>query len=103
MKEQTQINHPDYYQLDGGLETIDVIDSLGLGPGFELGCAIKYIFRAGKKPGTTTQEDIKKAIWYLDHYVQKLKDMEASNDKTATQAEQLLIAREILECPEVTS
>ena len=75
MKEQTQINHPDYYQLDGGLETIDVIDSLGLGKGFALGNAIKYIFRAGKKTGNTTQEDVKKAIWYLEHYVQRLKEM----------------------------
>ena len=76
MKEQTQINHPYYYQLDGGLETIDVIDSLGLGKGFALGNAIKYIFRAGKKTGDTTQEDIKKAIWYLEHYIQRLKEME---------------------------
>ena len=33
---------------------------------------------------------------------QRLKELEVKHDKTATQAEQLLIAREILECPEVT-
>ena len=68
MKEQTQINHPDYYQLDEGLETIDVIDSLGLGKGFALGNAIKYIFRAGKK--IDERADIQKAIWYLNHYLE---------------------------------
>ena len=70
MKEQTQINHPYYYQLDGGLETIDVIDSLGLGKGFALGNAIKYIFRAGKKIDESADMDIQKAIWYLNHYLE---------------------------------
>ena len=85
----TQIDHPEYYQANG-LEAINVIDALGLGPGFALGSAIKYIFRAGKKPGEVTQDDVKKAIWYLDHYIQRLKEMEAEYGQKDTKDELLV-------------
>ena len=85
----TQIDHPEYYQANG-LEAINVIDALGLGPGFALGSAIKYIFRAGKKSGEATQDDVKKAIWYLDHYIQRLKEMEVEHGQEDTKDELLV-------------
>lgn len=55
-----EINQPAHY-IDGGIETIDFIEAKNLG--FNLGNAIKYISRAGKK-GNRLQ-DLQKAQWYL--------------------------------------
>lgn len=55
------INHPTHYQ-GNGLEVIDVIEAFDLN--FNLGNAVKYILRAGKKGDK--KEDLKKAIWYLN-------------------------------------
>lgn len=55
-----EVNQPTHY-TDGGIETIDFIEAKGLG--FNLGNAIKYISRAGKK-GNRLQ-DLQKAQWYL--------------------------------------
>ena len=67
MNEKTadMVNHPPHYQ--GQVETIDGIEA-ALGPdGFRAYCrgnALKYIWRAGKKGDA--DEDIRKAIWYLN-------------------------------------
>lgn len=55
-----KVNHPSHYQ-GHKFEVIDIIEDFDLG--FNLGNAIKYILRAGKKE--LFIEDIKKAIWYL--------------------------------------
>lgn len=60
------IDHPAHYKANG-MEAIDVIEAFGLG--FHLGNAAKYILRAGKKTADKT-EDIKKAIWYLNRYLE---------------------------------
>ena len=65
------INHPAYYNT-GTLEVIDAIEGLGLGTNFHLATAIKYIARAGKKDPDKTEEDIRKAIWYLTRYIEYL-------------------------------
>lgn len=62
------VNHPAHY-TSGKIETIDVIEDWNLG--FHLGNAVKYISRAGKKGGV--HEDIKKAIWYLERYLERNK------------------------------
>lgn len=71
MKER--INHPQYYN-SGCIECIDFIDANNLG--FALGSAVKYIVRAGLKDGEPTIEALQKAIWYLDHEIQRLKTHE---------------------------
>lgn len=73
--EVDSVNHPPHYNT-GNIEVIDFIESLGFSDGFCLGNAIKYISRAGKKEGSTTKEDISKAIWYLNRYLQSIKDEE---------------------------
>lgn len=61
------VNHPQHYQSDNGIECIDAIRAaLGL-DGFVAHCrgtAIKYAFRAGKKQAHA--EDLRKAAWYLN-------------------------------------
>lgn len=63
------VDHPSHY-TDGKIEVIDFIEDKKLG--FHLGNAIKYIARAGKKDPNKTIEDIKKAIWYLERYLEVL-------------------------------
>lgn len=58
------VNHPSHYNT-GSIEVIDYIESLGLGAGFNLGNAIKYLSRAGYKEGNSDKQDINKALWYI--------------------------------------
>ena len=88
MKEQ--INNPDYYWLNGGLEAIEIIDALGLTRGFCLWNVIKYIIRAGKKSGEDEAATIAKANWYLEYYIYHLKKLEAENEQKNAQAELLV-------------
>tara|TARA_B100000214_G_C23772262_1_gene537313 strand:+ start:339 stop:554 length:216 start_codon:yes stop_codon:yes gene_type:complete len=63
-----KINHPNHYN-SGSLEVIEVIDDAGLGEGFCLGNALKYILRARHKENYV--EDLEKAKWYLDYLIQR--------------------------------
>lgn len=65
------VNHPSHYN-DGNIEVIDFIEDKKLG--FHLGNAVKYISRAGKKDVSKTREDIEKAIWYLERYLEVTKN-----------------------------
>lgn len=62
------INHPSHYTF-GKYEVIDVIEDWGLG--FHLGCAVKYISRAGRKTDDARQ-DLQKARWYLERELSRL-------------------------------
>ena len=72
------INHPSHY-TDGGIETIDFIEAKKLN--FNLGNAVKYISRAGKKAQNNGHDvltetaiiDIEKAVWYLNRELTTLK------------------------------
>lgn len=72
MIDKEMVNHPDHYQNgeDNTYEVIKVIDAWGLG--FCLGNTVKYIARAGKKDPKKELEDLKKAVWYLNHEIEKL-------------------------------
>ncbi len=65
-----KVDHPQHYQSES-MEVIDVIESYDLN--FSLGSALKYILRAGKKPGESSAEDLKKAIWFLQREVERQK------------------------------
>lgn len=65
------VSHPQHYGgKDNVYEAIKVIDAWDLG--FSLGNTIKYISRAGKKNQTNELEDLKKALWYLNHHIETL-------------------------------
>lgn len=64
------VNHPAHH-TDGQIEVIDFIDDKQLS--YCLGNAVKYISRAGKKDPTKTIEDLQKAVWYLNHEIEKRK------------------------------
>ena len=56
---------PSHY-TSGDVHLIDITEQLS----FCAGNAVKYIFRAGKKPGESTLDDLLKAKWYLDRMIE---------------------------------
>ena len=72
---EREIRHQEYYKTKSGLECIDVAQDFDL----NLGNAIKYIWRAGKKfeNGLSTKEkaieDLQKAKVYIDYEIIKIK------------------------------
>ena len=68
--EKEYIDHPDYYGGKTNIyEVIKVIEAWDLN--FHLGNVIKYVSRAGKKDPAKTLEDLKKAQWYLERYIEE--------------------------------
>lgn len=63
------INHPSHYNY-GKIEVIDFIEDQNLN--FNLGNAIKYICRAGRKDPDKTAEDLGKAMFYIEHEIQRI-------------------------------
>lgn len=75
---EERINSPAHYNA-GRIEPIEVIEDLGMERGFCLGNALKYISRAGKKPGSSEVEDLKKSVWYLQRYIRRLEQQDTDN------------------------
>lgn len=65
---QDNVNHPNHYGgKDNPFEAIKVIEHYDLN--FNIGNAIKYILRAGKKD--IFKQDLEKAVWYLNRELSK--------------------------------
>lgn len=73
------INHPAHYTY-GSIEVIDVIGGLNLP--YHLGNAVKYIARDGHKDPAKTTEDLRKAVWYLNRYINLLEKDTKQEDAT---------------------
>jgi len=70
MKENDPVNHPAHYTSHpSGVECIQITRWMN----FNLGNAIKYIWRAGNKGNAL--EDLKKARWYLDDEIKRREDL----------------------------
>lgn len=68
MKNNDNINHPKHYTgHPSGIECIEVAQYMG----FCLGNAIKYIWRDGQKEGGDVNDDLRKAIWYIQCEIDK--------------------------------
>ena len=71
--EKEMVNHPKHYGGESNpYEAIKVIDAWDLD--FCLGNTVKYISRAGKKNPEKEIEDLKKALFYLQHKINKLEN-----------------------------
>ena len=68
------VNHPNHYKSNSGLETIDVIRTFTEGlngmEAVDTANVLKYICRWKKKNGL---EDLEKAAWYLNDLIQNIK------------------------------
>lgn len=63
-----QVNHPSHYNAHpAGIECIDVVEHMG----FNLGNAVKYIWRVGLKSDDPVQ-DLEKAAWYVRREIERL-------------------------------
>lgn len=62
----SNVERPTHYNLHpSGVECITVVEHMG----FNLGNAVKYIWRADLK--NDALEDLKKARWYIEREIQK--------------------------------
>lgn len=63
MKNSEVINQPNYYLLPSGSHLEDFIYEKKLN--FNMGSALKYLWRAGYKDGESEEKDLKKAEHYI--------------------------------------
>jgi len=64
--EYDNVEHPKHYTMHpSGIECIQITEYMG----FNLGNAVKYIWRADLKKNT--KEDLEKAIWYIKREMDK--------------------------------
>lgn len=72
--DNVNVNHPNHYN-SGKYEVIDVVEDWKMG--FNLGNAIKYISRAGKKNPEKYVEDLEKALFYISREIKTNADRNA--------------------------
>ena len=66
-KDSDIINHPNHYTShSSGVECITITEGFN----FNVGNAIKYLWRAGLKGGEV--EDLKKAAWYVNREIKRI-------------------------------
>ena len=62
------INHPPHYtQHPSGVECITITEHYN----FNVGNAIKYLWRAGLKDGADAADDLRKAAWYVQREIDR--------------------------------
>lgn len=62
--------NPDHYKgFSNRAEVIDIVESLS----YNCGTAIKYLARAGKKPGADVLTDLQTAAWYVAREIERIK------------------------------
>lgn len=64
-RKKEHVDHPAHYGGDTVYEVIKVLRAWGLTCNFNLGNAVKYLARAGKKEESSDVQDLEKALWYL--------------------------------------
>jgi len=83
MNAADMVNHPPHYSgHPSGLECIDVTRGMS----FDLGNAVKYVYRAWSKGAL--RQDIEKARWYLIDY---MRHADAQGQRTSLAADRLRI------------
>jgi RNA polymerase subunit RPABC4/transcription elongation factor Spt4 len=65
------VNHPKHYTR-GSIEVKDFIHDQKLG--YSLGNAVKYICRAGYKNPDKWEEDLEKALWYIQDFINEVNE-----------------------------
>lgn len=88
------IEHPTHYTSHpSGVEAIEVVEWLP----FNLGNAIKYLWRAGLKGAAS--EDHRKALWYLRRELARLREIGAYGSPKPRRAREAAL-RALEKCPE---
>ena len=75
------VSHPDHYQSETGLEVIEAIEAFTFDlkgiEAVDTGNIIKYACRWKKKNGI---QDLEKIMWYTQHLIDHLKNLEKENN-----------------------
>lgn len=72
-----RVNHPEHYQGEDGLECIDYMIALFGVETVKCFCRCnyyKYRFRAGRKAGSSADEDLAKAEWYMHKLIELMEE-----------------------------
>jgi len=89
------VNHPPHYATHpSGVECVDIAEHLS----FNLGNALKYAWRAGKKHPDKHVEDLQKADWYANRELEAL-DAVTSHEiiQPGSEAVVRLLARKVID------
>lgn len=63
------INHPKHYNSHpSGVECVDIAECFN----FNVGNAVKYLWRAGLKEAADELDDLRKAKWYIEREIQRI-------------------------------
>lgn len=65
---EERVNHPDHYNWIPGIECLDVVEHFD----FNMGNAIKYIWRAPTKSAAEGLVDLRKAKFYLEREITRI-------------------------------
>ena len=72
------VNHPLHYTSDpSGVECLEITRHRN----FNVGNAIKYLWRAGLKDDSKTIEDLEKAVFYIDDEIKRLQSLTRGSEK----------------------
>lgn len=70
------VDHPAHYNRHpAGIECIAVIEVFS----FNVGAAVKHLWRAGLKPGQPLIQDLQKAVWYIQREIERLGQGDSGN------------------------
>ena len=79
------VKNPEHYTKGRRFEPKDVIRDWNLN--FNLGNVVKYVSRAGRKPGAETITDLRKAMTYLGFEISYLLSQEGENENAESESE----------------
>lgn len=83
MSDHDAVNHPKHYTSGPARcacgEPVECIQ-IAQWHSFAVGNVIKYLWRAGLKPGADALEDHRKALWYLSREVERLEQLAKCRD-----------------------
>lgn len=66
------VNHPKHYTSDpSGIECIEITRHRN----FNIGNAIKYLWRNGLKDSDSQVQDLQKAVWYINDEIKRLESI----------------------------
>lgn len=69
---QDNVNHPKHYTSDpSGIECIEITRHRN----FNIGNAIKYLWRNGLKDSDSQVQDLQKAVWYINDEIKRLESI----------------------------
>jgi hypothetical protein len=60
--------NPNHYKSANGLEAIDVVEAFLMDKPYRW-APLKYLLRAGKKPGQPEVQELRKAIWWIEREI----------------------------------